>query len=60
MARDTVTMAVTITDEAGAEVSLEVIGTTAAIDSWGLEIRNGLKVVLAVPLPFFSKLELPG
>lgn len=59
MPKDTVTFFVTITDEGGKEVHLEVIGRSATVECDGLVIRN-VGVVLAIPLPYFSRLDIPS
>lgn len=61
---DTFTQTVTITDEKGNEITLDVAGQRSEVTSNGVVVhefadRSG-RIVLAVPFPYLAKLEFPS
>lgn len=64
MSDETFTQAVTITDETGNKIVLEAAGRRTEVTSNGVIVyefadRSG-HIMLAVPFPYFAKLEFPS
>ena len=57
--KDTLTFSITIEDDAGNTLLIEGPGTRLLIDAKSLILESGLQTLIALPILYVRKVELP-